>query len=64
MKRIYITVNLKRYSVAVRKVETNSNYDTGINIHEVGQKLPIWGTIIKSTDNVREYAKAVIKSWE
>jgi len=63
MARIYITEGLIRYSVATRKLETNSNYNTAISIHMIGTRYPAWGTIIKSTENVRAYAKAVIKKW-
>jgi len=63
MKRIYITEGLITYSVRSEKIETNSNYDTAISIKMVGERFPVWGTIIKSTDNVRQFAKGIIKSW-
>lgn len=63
MKTIYIKEGLLSYSVQVRKIETNSNYDTAISIKIVGEKFPKWGTIIKSTDNVRKLAKEIIKTW-
>jgi hypothetical protein len=62
-KRIYITEGLITYSIQSRQIETNSNYDTTISIKMVGERFPAWGGIIKSTDNVRKFAKRVIKSW-
>jgi hypothetical protein len=63
MARIYIREGLITYAVETRPMETNSNYDTAISIRMVGERFPAWGTIIKSTENVRKYAKAKIKSW-
>lgn len=63
MARIYIREGIITYAVTSRKLETNSNYDTAISIKMVGERFPAWGTIIKSTENVRKFAKAKIKSW-
>ena len=63
MARIYITEGIIRYSVETRKLETNSNYNVGISIRMVGERFPAWGTVIKSSDNVRKCAKKIIKSW-
>ena len=63
MARIYITEGLITYSVQSNLIETNSNYNTAICISMVGEKFPAWGTIIKSSENVRKFAKTVIKSW-
>lgn len=63
MKTIYITKGVVRYAVKSYLIESNSNYDTAIHIKMVGEKFPQWGTVIKATDNVREYAKKVIDSW-
>ena len=62
MKRIYINVNGVRYSVVTKPMVTNSNYDTSITIKRVGEKLPIWGTIIKSTDDACEIAKSILNN--
>jgi len=51
-----------RYSVKVRKLNSDSNYDTAISIHRIGERSPVWGTVIKSSDNIRQTAKAVIKT--
>lgn len=63
MARIYITEGLITYSVQSKPIETNSNYNTVITIKMVDERFPAWGGIIKSTDNVRKFAKRVIKSW-
>jgi len=63
MARIYIREGLITYAVETRPMETNSNYDLAISIRMVGERFPAWGTIIKSTENVRKFAKAKIKSW-
>ena len=63
MARIYITEGLITYSVQSYPVQTNSNYNTAVNIKMVGERFPAWGTIIKSTENVRKFAKDMIKSW-
>ena len=63
MTRIYITEGLITYSVQSRQIESDSNYNTAISIKMVGERFPAWGTIIKSTENVRQFAKRVIKSW-
>lgn len=63
MARFYITEGIIKYSVNVVKMNTNSNYDTSIRIHMVGEKFPVWGTVVKSSDNARKLAKEVIKSW-
>jgi hypothetical protein len=60
---MYITEGIIRYRVEAKKIQTNSNYDTAITIKMVGERFPVWGTIIKSTDNVRSFAKSIIKSW-
>ena len=62
MARIYIKEGLITYSVKTQTLETNSNYNTSISIKMVGNRFPEWGTVIKSTDNVRKTAKEVIKS--
>ena len=62
MKRKYINVNGIRYSVVTKPIVTYSNYDTSIMIKRVGEKLPIWGTIIKSTDDVCEIAKSILNN--
>jgi hypothetical protein len=63
MARIYIKEGLITYAVETRARNTNSNYDLAISIRMVGERFPAWGTIIKSSENVRKYAKAKIKSW-
>lgn len=62
-KRFYIQTGVIRYSVKVYPVDTKSNYNTAIHISMVGENFPIWGTIIKETDNAREIAKKVIDTW-
>jgi lipopolysaccharide export LptBFGC system permease protein LptF len=62
-KTIFITYNNIEYLVNVRKLKTDSNYDTGISIHAKNEKTPLWGTVIKSTDNISETALSVIKTW-
>ena len=62
-KRIYINAGLITHSVKSETIITDSNYNTSIQIKMVGFNFPIWGTVIKSTDNVRQYAKEVINTW-
>lgn len=62
-KRFYIQVGVIRYSVKVYPVSTKSNYNTAIHISMIGEKMPVWGTIIKDTDNAREIAQKVIDTW-
>ena len=63
MKTIYTQSGLIRYAVTTSKLETNSNYDTAMHIKIVGERFPAYGTIIKSTDNVRKIATELINSW-
>lgn len=65
MKRFYITEGLIKYSITTKSVENGSHsaYDTSIHIHMVGEKFPVWGAIIKGTDNARKIAKDIIKTW-
>ena len=63
MAIIYITKGIIKYAVDTRIIETNSNYNKAIHIRMVGEKFPSWGTIIKETDNTREWAKKVIDLW-
>jgi hypothetical protein len=59
-KRIYITEGIITYSV---KSENINNNCTLITIKMVDARFPSWITTITPKDNVRKYAKAVIKSW-
>ena len=63
MARIYVKEGLITYAVETRMLETNSNYDMAISFRMVGENFPITGTIIKSTENVRKFAKETIKRW-
>ena len=63
MKRFYVDAGIIRYSVCVKKLETNSNYNHAISIKMVGERFPTWGTTVKETDNFREIASNVIKTW-
>jgi hypothetical protein len=63
MARIYIKEGLITYAVETRMLETNSNYDMAISFRMVGERFPACGMIIKSTENVRKFAKETIKRW-
>lgn len=63
MKTIYIKRGLITYAVKDRIIDTNSNYNKGISIHMVGEKFPIWGTVIKESENTRKFANEVIDTW-
>ena len=63
MKTIYLQYGLIKYAVSERIMDVKSNYNKAIHIRMVGEHFPQWGTVIKETDNTREYAKKVINSW-
>lgn len=62
-KRIYIKSGVLTYSVKSELMDVKSVYNTAIEIRMVGFNFPVWGTVIKSTDNVRERAKEIINCW-
>jgi hypothetical protein len=63
MKRIYVKEGLITYAVETQMLETNSNYNMSIRFRMVNEKFPACGMIIKSTENVRKFAKETIKRW-
>ena len=64
-KTITFTFEGKQYNVQTRPLETDSNYNMGISIHEKNNpKTPLWGTVIKHTDNVAEVVERVINTWK
>lgn len=63
MARIYVKEGLITYAVDTRILDNNSNYNMAINFRMVGEKFPSCGMIIKSTENVRQFAKTTIHRW-
>ncbi len=59
-KHIYITEAETRYSVSIESLVDNDN--VYIRILKVGERCLLYGELLR-TDNVREYAKKIIKSW-
>ena len=59
-KRIYVVVDEIKYAIETKEYFTNSNYNTGITVRKIGEKMPLTGRIIERTDNVREIGKQMI----
>jgi len=66
MKRFYITRGLITYSVKATPMVTDANVQgewVKVSIKMVGFRFPEWGSALRSTENVREFANKVIDSW-
>ena len=64
-KKITFTFEGKKYNVQTRELDTDSNYNMGISIHEKNNpKVPLWGTVIKHTDNISDVVERVINTWK
>lgn len=62
MKTQYIQIKGKKFAVKTRQLKTGSNYNTGLSVHNIGEKMPICGTIIKDSDNVKQWAIDLINN--
>jgi hypothetical protein len=58
-----ITVNKSKYVVNTKLIDTNSNYNLAISVKRPKEKYPIWGTITKEGNDLREIAKSIIDLW-
>jgi len=64
LKAIRISHNNKKFVILIKKFDSDSNYNVSLQVRRVGEKTPIWGTTAKETDNYKELALTVIKTWE
>ena len=66
MRTIYITRGLITYSVKATPMIADANVQgewLKVSIKMVGERFPEWGSALRSTENVREFANKVIDSW-
>jgi len=61
MARIYIKEGLITYAVETQSIPNSDKI--GLSFRMVGENFPITRRVINSTDNVRQSAKKIIKSW-
>ena len=61
-KRLYFTLNGVRYSVLLKKTETNSNYNIFGSVFRSGEKMPLTGCTFKETDSDSYIKQVAIKS--
>jgi len=64
MKMIY---NGNIYTVKIKKIETNSNYNHSLSVFRNDEKLPICGTTVKGNEKLsylKEIVLNMIKSYE
>ena len=66
MKRIYIKKGCITYSVKATPMVADANVQgewLKVSIKMVGERFPEWGSALRSTENVREFANKVIDTW-
>ena len=63
MKNFSLFFDEKQYFCKLTKIDTNSNYNTGIHVFLKGEKTPICGTIEKETADFKKEAIRLIESY-
>lgn len=64
-KNLNMELKIKRttYVIETEKIKSDNEYDTVITIKRLNKEFPIWGALIKSTDDVIEASKKIIQTW-
>ena len=62
-KNIYIQVDGIKHRVQSYEINSGSNYNVAVHVFVVGEKMPITGTVVKSSDDVKETAKSLLNNF-